>query len=236
MQAGQISAPPSTAAGRAAADAAQIEIFPATWSGCLCRIYPAGLHEQPGKIDIFKRWCHRLELRAGTGIGQNVNADLPQAQVRGQYRQTLPTGFNAVLVNRGLPNLSFQAANGIIWAPFKQNLALADDGHARTQVGDIGNDMRGQNDHHSFTNLGQQIEKAVALFGVQPGGGLVNNNEFRLANQCLGDAKAPPHAARKRAQLLPAHIPQVDLPEQGSHKLATLTAAGYALQTGGVST
>jgi len=81
-----------------------------------------------------------------------------------------------------------------------------------------------------LADLRQQVEEAAALLRVEPGGGLVDDDEPRIAQQGLRDAEALPHAAREPAELLLALVPEVHpLKQRLDHRLA-LAPSGDALE------
>ena len=62
--------------------------------------------------------------------------------------------------------------------------------------------------------FGEQIAKADALFGVEAGGGLIDDEQLRVVEQGLRDADALLHASRESAQRAFADIVQIDEIEQ----------------------
>ena len=92
--------------------------------------------------------------------------------------------------------------------------------------------MRGQDDHHVLANLRQQVQEAVALFRVQAGGGLVDNDQLRVAKQCLGDAETLAHATREAGEGFFAHVPEVHLLQQRFHGGLAFAADGQPFQYG----
>ena len=108
-----------------------------------------------------------------------------------------------------------ELGDGLVGPALEQHAALVQDRHARAQVGDVLDDV-GREDHdHLLADLGQQVVEAVALAGVEAGGGLVHDQQLRIADQGLGDAEALAHAAREARQRLPAHVVEVAAPEHG---------------------
>ena len=85
--------------------------------------------------------------------------------------------------------------------------------------------MRREDDDDVLADLGQQVQEAVALFRIEAGGRLVDDDEPRIAEQRLRDAEALAHAAGERAELALAHVPQVDLLQQRFDHLVALLAA-----------
>ena len=90
-----------------------------------------------------------------------------------------------------------------------------------------------EDDDHVFADFGQEVVKTVALAGIEAGGRLVDDNQFRVAEERLCDAEALPHAAGVRCNRLFAVIPQVHALEQGIHHLLAL-AGGDAFEYGEV--
>ena len=88
--------------------------------------------------------------------------------------------------------------------------------HARAEVGDVLDDVGREDDDDVLADLGEQVEEAVALLGIEAGGRLVDDDQLGIADQRLGDAEALAHAAGEAGQRLLAHVPQIDLVEQGS--------------------
>src|SRR5262249_23319052 len=86
--------------------------------------------------------------------------------------------------------------------------------HALAQIGHVLDDVRRENHDDLLADLGEEIEKAVALFRIEARGRLIDDDEARIADQRLSDAEALPHAARERAELALAHVPQVYFLEQ----------------------
>jgi hypothetical protein len=72
--------------------------------------------------------------------------------------------------------------------------------------------------------------KAHALLRIEPGGGLVNDEELGPSEQGLRDAEALLHAAREGAQAAVAHVEEVGALQQGVHFVAAPLAGGDALE------
>src|SRR6185437_4136965 len=99
------------------------------------------------------------------------------------------------LFNGPLPNATVKFRNGSLRFAFEQHLAFMNDGHIGAQVHHVFHNVRGKNHDHLLANFGQQVVKAVALAGIEAGGGLVDNEQLRVADEGLGNAEALPHAA-----------------------------------------
>jgi hypothetical protein len=70
--------------------------------------------------------------------------------------------------------------------------------------------LRRQEDDHVGGDVGEQVVEADALFRVEAGGGLVDDDQLGIAEQRLGDAEALPHAAGEAAEMVLAHGMEVD--------------------------
>ena len=65
---------------------------------------------------------------------------------------------------------------------------------------DIGDDVRGEDDDAFSRQIREQVAEADALFGVEPDGGFIDDEQLRVVEQRLGDADALLHPARVSAQ------------------------------------
>ncbi len=142
--------------------------------------------------------------------------------------------FQFGLFDGGAPDTALQAADQVQRCAFKLDAATGQNGHARAQVGDIFDDVGGQDDDHILADLGQQVQEAVALFGVETGGGFIDDDQLRIADEGLRNAETLAHTARETGNGFFADIPQIDLIEQGLDRVLTLLAAPDALEDGHV--
>src|SRR5690606_37632466 len=84
----------------------------------------------------------------------------------------------------------------------------------------------GRKDHHPVCGqVSEKCSEAHAFGWVESGRGLVDDQEPRIADQCLSDAEASAHAARKRVGLAIADALQAD----GSYEAVDLDAACLAV-------
>ena len=93
--------------------------------------------------------------------------------------------------------------------PSNEHPAQVNDGHAAAQVHDVLHDVGGENHDHLLADLGQQVVEAVALAGIEPGRGLVHNQQLGVADQGLGDAEALAHAAGKSGERFLPHLVEI---------------------------
>ena len=70
--------------------------------------------------------------------------------------------------------------------------------------------MGGQDDNLFLCEIGYQIAEAHALFRVKPGGGLIQYENVRGIQLCLGDAQTLLHAAGEGFDLPVCHAAQID--------------------------
>ena len=75
---------------------------------------------------------------------------------------------------------------------------------------DVGNDVGGKNDDAFAGEFGEQIAEAHALFGIESGGGFVDDEQLRIVEQSLRDADALLHSAGIAAQRALADVGEVD--------------------------
>jgi hypothetical protein len=102
--------------------------------------------------------------------------------------------------------------------------------HARAEIRHVVDDVRREDHHHVLADLGEQVQKTVALLRIEAGGGLVDDDQLRIADQRLGDAEALAHAAGKAGQHLLADAPQIRLMQQGFDRRPAVRGRGDALQ------
>ena len=133
-----------------------------------------------------------------------------------------------------LPDPTLQAGNQIAGRALADDAAVADNRHGRTEVGHVFNNVSREDHHHVLADLGQQVEEAVALFGVEACGGLIDDDQAGVANQGLGDAETLAHAAGEAGDGLLAHGPQIGLVEQRLDRLLAILRVGDALEHGHV--
>src|SRR5471032_11343 len=142
------------------------------------------------EIDIFEAGIHRVEALAGTGIG--IDADLMQAadEMRGDDVEGGLKGAQLIVGRDDFgPDLSAQGFERFGGRAFEEELAVRNDGHAGTELTHVVDDVGGENDGDGGADGAEQVEEAVALGGVKAGGGLIDDDELRVAEQCLSDAE-----------------------------------------------
>ena len=102
----------------------------------------------------------------------------------------------------------------------EQDLAPVDDRHPAAQLRHVLDDVRREDHDGVLADLAEQVQEAHALGGIEAGGGLVDDDQRRVAEQRDGDAEALAHAAGVAAELLLAHVVEVRLAQQRLDDLA----------------
>lgn len=82
--------------------------------------------------------------------------------------------------------------------------------------------------------VAEEVEEAHALGGVEPGGGLIDDDELRIRQESDGDAEALAHPAGVMPELLLARVPEVGLVEEGGCCLSARSLIGDAFEDGEV--
>jgi hypothetical protein len=203
-----------------------------SWRATDVPIFPP--HAHSAEVDVFQIGCDGFETFFRQGIGQHVQQSAAAGEAGGKDVHAGAVAVQFDLVDRAAPHAAIQRADRLDRLAGEQHLALADDGHARAQVGDVLDDMCGQDHHHAFADLGEQVEEAVAFLRIESRGGLVDDHQARIADQRLGNAEALAHAAGVGAELALAHVPQVHLAQQRLDQFAPFALHGDALEHGEV--
>ena len=89
-----------------------------------------------------------------------------------------------------------------------------EDREALAEVLDVLDDMRREQDDRVCCDVSEDTMEPVALGGIEPGGGLVDDDEPRRAEQREGDAESAQHAARVGRDGTLARVAEVDALEQ----------------------
>ena len=139
-----------------------------------------------------------------------------------------------VLVHHPPPDPPAQRVHRAQRLGLQQDAAAVDDGHARAQLTDVLHDVRGQDDDAVLAQLAEQVEEAHALGRIQAGGGLVHDQQARIAQQRHRHAETLAHAARIAAELALARLPQVRPAQQRLAGVLALAAVHQPLQDGEV--
>ncbi len=130
------------------------------------------------------------------------------------------------------PDPPLQALHQLGRRALADDAAAGDDRHGGAEVGNVLDDMGGEDHHHVLADLGQEVQEAVSLLRVEACGGLIDDDQPRVAEQGLGDAEALAHAAGEAGERLVADLPEVHLGEEAlDHRLA-IGGVGEPLQHG----
>jgi hypothetical protein len=82
---------------------------------------------------------------------------------------------------------------------------------------DVRHDMRRENHDSPVRNLRQEIAEPDALLGIEPHGGLIDDDEPGISEESLGDPDPLPHPAGVTAELAVGGVMEVDQLQQISH-------------------
>src|SRR6185369_3034046 len=182
------------------------------------------------EVHILQSCRDWLEAVLGTRVAIDVDQRLTAHETRRQHRVALLVLAQRRLADQLAPDAVTQRADRLARLAAHQHLAARDDRHARTQIGNVFDDVRRENHDDLLADAGEQIEKSIALFRIESGGRLVDDHQARIAEQRLRDAEALPHAAGKRTELALAHVPKIHLSQQCRHYLSARLALHVALQ------
>ena len=144
-----------------------------------------------------------METVARRRVGVHANLVLAADQVSGDDVELSFEGAQLVVGSDHLgPDLAVECGERVAGSAFQQQFARGDDGHAGAELADVVDDVGRENDGAIAAQGGEKIQEAIALGGIEAGGGLVDDNEPGIAEQRLGDAEALLHAAGKSARAL----------------------------------
>src|SRR5580698_7745723 len=78
------------------------------------------------------------------------------------------------------PDLAAQSLERLVWCAFEKQLTARNDRHARAELANVVDDMGGKNDSNVRSDRAEEVEKAIALGGVEAGRRFVNDDELRI--------------------------------------------------------
>src|SRR4030095_14493478 len=99
-------------------------------------------------------------------------------------------GGKLCLFDGAPPNFSGELCDGGVRAALIKNFSLVNDGHVGAELHYVFDDVGGENDDDAFADFGEEVVEAVAFSGIETGGRLVHDKQFRIAEKSLGDAEA----------------------------------------------
>ena len=94
-----------------------------------------------------------------------------------------------------LPDFSCDLREKSFRRAVSEELTVSENGDIGGHGFDVGDDVRRENDNALTGKFREKIAKAHAFFGIEAGGGLVNDEQLRIVEERLGDADALAHAA-----------------------------------------
>lgn len=131
-----------------------------------------------------------MESGSWGGRRKHANLVLTADKVRTDDVEFGLDGAKLLICSHNLgPDLTLERSQSFAGRAFQQHLAGCNDGHARAKFAHIVDDVGGQNNDDVAADGGKKIQKAIALGGVKPSRGLIDNNQARVGQQRLCDAK-----------------------------------------------
>src|SRR5579883_3167712 len=134
---------------------------------------------------LWRHIAHHTELRPGACLDRRDNGEIAlwaHAHMRRGERPDMAARRLGELANR----------------PLEQHAPALHDGYPLAGLGDILDDVGGEDHHPIAAQIRQQIAEADALLRVKPGGRLIHNQELRVVEQRLRDAHPSLHPPRIR--------------------------------------
>ena len=182
------------------------------------------------KIDIFELGVHRREAFAGRGFRIDTQLVLAADEMR---RNDLHRFFQSFVLGIGghdfCPDAASEGFERLRRHTFNEQLSVADHGHARAELPNVVNDVRGEDHHNAAADGAEQIEETIAFGGVEAGGGFIHDDKFGTREERLGDAETLLHAAGISSEGLFAKIPEVGLLQEAFDELLAFAAIRNAL-------
>src|SRR5208283_2366096 len=130
------------------------------------------------EVDIFEAGIDRVKAVPWTGLG--IDADLVQAahQMRGDNMEGRFQGAQLVVGGGHLgPDLSAQGIERFGGSAFDEKLAVGNDCHAGAEFAHVVDDVSGEDHGDVGADRAEQVEKPVALRGVETCRGLIDDNQ-----------------------------------------------------------
>src|SRR5688572_10494974 len=187
-----------------------------------------------GEVDVLEIGLYGLELRPGGRLAVHVDDRAAGEELGGDDR-VLPLDVRQLaLGDHAAPNTSAQLLDGDERLGLEDDLAVVDDRHAAAELGDVLDDVRGENDNRVLAEVAEEVEEAHTLGGVESGGGLVDDDELRIGEEGDSDTETLAHPAGVAAELLLTGVPEVGLVEEGACCLFARSLIGDAFEDGEV--
>src|SRR5882724_6698098 len=101
------------------------------------------------------------------------------------------------------PNRVLQFVDRLLRRSGSQDCTFLNNRQLAAKARNVSDNVSRQNHHRVVTcRFRKQVMKTNSFFGIQPGGGLVNDDQFWLTDQSLRNTQTLPHASGKPAYAL----------------------------------
>src|SRR6056297_2947058 len=101
------------------------------------------------------------------------------------------------------PDLPFQCQHQLCRISVNHYLSAIKHGHVGAEIVNVCDNMSREDHNDILADFAEQIEKPVALLGIQSGCRLIHYDDPWIAKQCLSNAKSLAHPSRKSVYMLP---------------------------------
>src|SRR5690349_2258921 len=182
------------------------------------------------EIHVLERRLDRLEPLARRACAERMDHDFTARRTRRDHRQALLHLLDGLAWDGALPHLAPDRLDVRGRRARQDQPPLADHREARAKVGHVIHDVRGEDHDGLAADAREEVVEPHALLGIQARGGLVHDDEERVADQRLRDAETLAHAAGKAAERPVAHIREVGALEQRVHGRLPMRGVGDPLQ------
>ncbi|HVF80154.1 MAG TPA: hypothetical protein VNA28_17810 [Solirubrobacteraceae bacterium] len=108
--------------------------------------------------------------------------------------------------------------------------ARAQDDHALAERGDVLGLMGGHEHDPFVAEVGYELAEAQPLLGIEPGAGLVEHEQLRVAEQRLRERDAAAHPTGEPADAAPGDVAEADQLQHAPHLAVARTGIGHLLE------
>ena len=166
------------------------------------------------KIVVLQRRHHRHRILGGLYIGQNTQNDPLLAVLNVDHAELLLHGLHILGGYHGLPDLTLDLLGQLVGtAAVRDHALFQHDGLAGDEL-HVGNHV-GSNDNGLIQrDAGDVVTDSNSLLGVKARGRLVENHDFGVTQERLGQGKTLLHTTRKGTDAVGADVVQFNRMEK----------------------